>query len=145
MEGRVRTPVGAVCATHPDAAAVATCTRCGGFLCGDCTELAGEAPYCAPCVAVLRREARPSRVIRVALALNVAGLVCLPCSLALPLPTLVAGLAGVVLGLRELRRIARGEGAERGRTLAWVTTGLGWLNLGLASSWLGVVFFGFGS
>ncbi|ATB44936.1 hypothetical protein [Corallococcus macrosporus] len=140
----MRTPAGAVCATHPDVAAVATCARCGTFLCGDCLELAGETPYCAPCVGVLRREARPSRVIQVALALNVAGLACLPCSLALPLPTLVAGLAGVVLGLRELRRIARGEGAARGRTQAQVTAALGWLNLALASGWLAVVLWRFG-
>jgi len=138
----VLTPSGAVCATHPDLTAVATCARCGGFLCGDCVELAGETPYCAACVVVLRREARPSRVVQVALALNVVGLACLPCSLALPLPTLVAGLAGVVLGTRELRRIARGEGAERGRSQARVTTVLGWVNLGLAAAGLAVVFWG---
>ncbi|WP_426756564.1 hypothetical protein [Myxococcus sp. Y35] len=134
------TPTGAVCATHPDVAAVATCARCGGFLCGDCTELAGETPSCAPCVAVLRQEARPSRVIPVALALNVVGLASLPCSLyILALPTLVAGLVGVVLGMRELRRIARGEGAERGRTLARVTVVLGWVDLGLAAGWAAFV------
>lgn len=127
---------GARCASHPDVAAVATCARCGNFLCGDCTELAGESPYCAPCVVVLRREAKPSRVVQVALALNVVGLVCLPCSLALPLPTLVAGLAGVVLAGRELRRIGRGQGAERGRTQARVVLSLGGLNLGLSTAWL---------
>jgi hypothetical protein len=127
---------GARCASHPDVAAVATCVRCGSFLCGDCTELVGESPYCAPCVAVLRRDAKPSRVVQVALGLNVLGLVCLPCSLALPLPTLVAGLAGVVLAGRELRRISRGLGAERGRMQARVVLSLGGLNLGLSVAWL---------
>ena len=135
------TPTGAVCAHHPDVPAVATCRRCGNFLCGDCTELVGESPHCAPCVAFLRQAARPSRVVQVALALNVVGLACLPCSLAMPLPTLVAGLAGVVLGMRELRRIARGEGSARGRNQARVTAALGGMNLGLAAGWMTVLFF----
>ena len=133
------TATGARCASHPDVAAVATCARCGSFLCGDCTEVVGESPYCAPCVVLLRREARPSRVVRTALALNVVGLGCLPCSLALPLPTLVAGVAGLVLGTRELRRIRRGEGPERGRTQAQVVLWLGALNVALSAGWLGWV------
>jgi hypothetical protein len=115
---------------------VATCARCGSFLCGDCTEVVGESPYCAPCVAVLRREGRPSWVVQVALGLNVLGLACLPCSLVLPLPTLVAGLAGVVLATRELRRIHRGEGPLRGLTQARVTRALGWGNLVLSTAWM---------
>ncbi|NPC87021.1 hypothetical protein HPC49_53685, partial [Pyxidicoccus fallax] len=79
---------GARCAQHPDAAAVATCARCGSFLCGECTEVVGESPYCAACVGMLRREAKPSRVVQAALVLNVLGLVCLPGTLVLPLPTL---------------------------------------------------------
>ena len=130
------TPTGARCANHPDTAAVATCARCGSFLCGDCTELVGESPYCAPCVGVLRRDAKPSRVVQVALGLNVLGLACLPCSLGLPLPTLVAGLAGVVLSTRELRRIRLGEGPPRGLTQARVVCALGCINLGLSVAWL---------
>lgn len=129
-------PGGARCATHPDVAAVATCARCGSFLCGDCTDVVGESPYCAPCVVLLRREARPSRVVQGALALNVLGLACLPCSLALPLPSLVAGVAGLVLGTRELKRIRRGDGPERGRVQAQVTLGLGVLNVALSGLWL---------
>jgi len=52
---------------------------------------------------------------------------------------LFMGLVGVVLGMRELRRIARGEGAERGRTLARVTVVLGWVDLGLAAGWAAFV------
>ncbi|QSQ20855.1 hypothetical protein JY651_37355 [Pyxidicoccus parkwayensis] len=138
-------PGGARCASHPDVAAVATCARCGGFLCGDCTEVVGESPYCEPCVGMSRREARPSRVVQAALGLNLLGIACLPCWLGLPLPTLVAGVAGFVLGLRELRRIHRGEGPERGRAQARVTLLLGVLNLvlfsvGSSSEWMPLLF-----
>jgi hypothetical protein len=133
------TATGARCALHPDVAAVATCSRCGSFLCGDCTELVGETLCCAACMALRRRDAKPSPVVQAALGLNVMGLVCLPCSMGLPLPSLVAGLAGVVLATRELRRIRRGESAERGRTQARVVRALGWLNLGLSTAWLVVL------
>lgn len=121
------------CGQHPDTAAVATCARCGSFLCGECTEVVGESPYCAPCVDVLKRDVKPSRVVQGALALNVLGLACLPCSLALPLPTLVAGVCGVVLGARELKR--QGPGGQ-GRTQATVALVLGGLNLLLSVGWL---------
>lgn len=121
------------CGQHPDVAAVATCARCGGFLCGECTEVVGESPYCAPCVGFLKREQKPSRVVTGALALNVAGLACLPCSVALPLPTLVAGVCGVVLGTWALRRP---DGGGKARTRAWVTLALGGLNVLLSAGWL---------
>lgn len=44
------------CASHAQATAVATCVRCGGFLCGECLEVQGAASYCAPCVAWRRRN-----------------------------------------------------------------------------------------
>ncbi|MCP3136384.1 hypothetical protein [Pyxidicoccus xibeiensis] len=127
---------GARCGIHPEMAAVATCARCGTFLCGDCTEVVGESPYCAPCLDVLRKSAKPSWVVQVALGLNVLGVACLPCSMALPLPSLVAGLAGVLLGSRELRRIRDGHGPERGITQARVARGLGYFNLTLSLAWL---------
>ncbi len=95
--------------------------------------MVGESPYCAPCVDVLKRDVKPSRVVQGALALNVLGLACLPCSLGLPLPTLVAGLCGVVLGSRELKR----QGPSgRGRTHALMALALGGLNLLLSVAWL---------
>lgn len=36
------------CATHPDAVAVATCARCGTFVCAAC--LPGAGTVCAACV-----------------------------------------------------------------------------------------------
>ncbi len=115
---------------------MATCARCGGFLCGDCTEVVGESPYCAPCVAILKRDAKPSRVIQWALVVNVAGLACLPCALAPPLPTLVAGVCGVTAGGWALRRT---EPGGKARTRVWVTLALGVLNVALAVGWLVVL------
>jgi hypothetical protein len=46
---------GCVCAVH-EAAAVATCSRCGAFLCAQCGTL-GDPPICEQCV---RRPAEPS-------------------------------------------------------------------------------------
>lgn len=123
------------CALHPDLSAVATCARCGGFLCGDCLELVGEAPSCAPCVTQLQREGRPSRAVQVALGFGVLGLVLVPCSLALPLPPLVAGVGCVVVGTREVRRIRRGEGPQRGLAQANLARKLGWLILGFLGAW----------
>ncbi|MFY2556138.1 B-box zinc finger protein [Corallococcus terminator] len=126
----------ALCARHADASAVATCTRCGSFLCGECLEVVGESAFCAPCVSLRRSEGPVSRAAWGALALGVMGLLTLPCSLALPLPPLVAGVGSVVLGMREAGRIRRGESPEKGRVPARVAYVLGWLNLGLLAAWL---------
>ncbi|QSQ11486.1 hypothetical protein [Myxococcus landrumensis] len=48
------------CASHAQATAVATCARCGGFLCGECLEVEDAAPYCEPCVAWRRKNDRVS-------------------------------------------------------------------------------------
>ncbi|AGC41847.1 hypothetical protein MYSTI_00497 [Myxococcus stipitatus DSM 14675] len=48
------------CASHAQATAVATCARCGGFLCGECLEVEDAAPYCEPCLAWRRRNERAS-------------------------------------------------------------------------------------
>lgn len=126
---------GAHCPSHPEAPAVATCARCGTFLCGECTEVLRETAYCAPCVAWLRRHGPPSRVIQGVLGLNVLGLVLLPCTF-LPVPAFIAGVCGLGLGLRELRRIARGEGPERGRAQARVALALACVNLVVAAVWV---------
>lgn len=44
-------PRGAVCAIHHEAPAVATCVRCGGFACADCTKLVSGRTVCAACFA----------------------------------------------------------------------------------------------
>lgn len=59
-------------------AAVATCLRCGTFLCGECTELLGEAAYCASCLTFLQRHGPSSRALLWGvLGLGLAGLLAL--------------------------------------------------------------------
>ncbi|WP_375756048.1 hypothetical protein [Corallococcus exercitus] len=133
---------GARCGQHPDVAAVALCARCGGFLCGACTEVLEETAYCAPCAERRRRDTRPSLAVRLALGANVLGflLLCVPLRrswLAYQrwggewgmLPALgvmlAAAVAGTVIATRKLRR--REEVGDRG--LATVLRVLSALNL----------------
>ncbi|RKG70695.1 hypothetical protein D7V88_39600 [Corallococcus terminator] len=58
-------------------AAVALCTRCGGFLCGACTEVLEEAAYCEPCAERRWQDTRPWREGRGLLVANVLGLLFL--------------------------------------------------------------------
>ncbi|TSC27595.1 hypothetical protein [Corallococcus sp. Z5C101001] len=127
---------GARCARHPDAAAVAMCARCGGFLCGACTEVQGETAYCEPCVAWLARHGRPSRAVVVLLGANVVGLVLLTRPPLLTVGTLLAGVLGSLQATRELRRIARGEAAPGGRLPAWVLRCLAAVNLLGVGAWI---------
>lgn len=121
-------PLGARCASHPEAAAVATCARCGTFLCGACTELRGEGAWCAPCVEVLKQEAPPSRAVQVCIGLGIFGIVSAPVCLGLPMFSLLAVMLGLPISLIELRRIRRGEAPLRGRTQARVALGLACVN-----------------
>ncbi|MCP3098306.1 hypothetical protein LZ198_05365 [Myxococcus sp. K15C18031901] len=119
------------CSGHPDVVAVATCARCGGFLCGDCVELLEEAPYCGACVAVLTRDEPPSWGIAVARKLGMLGMMAIPCSLLVPVVPLVLGGTCLLLARRELRRIREGERSRAGLDLAKEALSMGWLNLGV--------------
>lgn len=143
-------PLGARCARHPDAPAVALCARCGTFLCGECTELRGETAYCASCVDILRRTGPPSRRVQALIALGVAGL--LVCLIPFPLMGFPPVLSMLSLGFalttvrRELLRIANGEAPLQGRTQARVAFALGLANILPILLWaamLAFVFFGF--
>ncbi|MBN8229730.1 hypothetical protein JYK02_19650 [Corallococcus macrosporus] len=129
MAGTVASLAGAHCGQHPDVAAVALCARCGGFLCGACTEVLEETAYCAPCAERRKQQTRPSRAVRLALGANVLGflLLCVPFQGAssgfqrwsrewgfLPalVLTLAAAVAGTVIATRKLRR--REEVGDRG-------------------------------
>jgi hypothetical protein len=90
--------VGAHCATHPAVAAVATCARCGGFLCGDCVEVHDELPYCAPCSTWWRKETRPRLQTTLLMAASTLGLVC---SLWAVAPLFLD--VGYLLGMENLR------------------------------------------
>ncbi|KFE68008.1 hypothetical protein [Hyalangium minutum] len=132
-------PAGARCANHPEAAAVASCARCGTFLCGACTELLGEAASCASCLALLHKGAVPPRRMKVILALNVLVLVTFPLLGALPLQNLVMSVLGLWVGTRERRRIRESQGAVGGAGQAWLALGLGVVNGLLVLAWVGLL------
>lgn len=128
----IAVPVGARCASHPEAPAVALCARCGTFLCGECTELRDETAYCAPCLRVYRRAGPASRIVQGLIAWSIAGLVCCPLMFVGGLPPLISLVAvGLALTVArgELRRIARDEAPLQGRTQARVAFALGMANL----------------
>ncbi|HYO58292.1 B-box zinc finger protein [Archangium sp.] len=132
-------------------AAVATCVRCGTFLCGECTELLGEAACCASCIAFVRKHGAASLVLKLTFGLGILALLTVPISMLLPVNVVVdtsrativlpllrrlpvlnglaAGL-GFWLSARELRRLERVELSSPARTLARWTRGLAWFNLG---------------
>jgi len=131
--------------------AVATCARCGTFLCGECTELIGETTACADCFALLQRRGAPSWALTLTLGLQVLALLSAPLVLLLPfqvrvdmghativlpllrrLPVLnlLAFGAGGFMASRELRRLERAELPSRARTMARATRVLAGLNLG---------------
>ncbi len=146
-------PTSPQCAPHQHAA-VATCVRCGSFLCAECTELLGEAAYCAACVDFLRAHGSSSWSLKLALVLGALSAPTLPLALALAwwlegqgirtgevlkvtyaialgwgLPVLhaLALTVGLVLTTRELRRPLLSSWARR---LARWTRALALLNLG---------------
>jgi len=101
------------CAVHSEMDACAVCDRCGAFLCEACRHTAEEKTICAACED--RRSNRPpSREAVVALVLAALG----------PLG-LLPGLAGGLLGWRELGRIKRGESPASGEGYARLAQALG--------------------
>lgn len=131
-------------------AAVATCVRCGTFLCGECTELLGEAAYCASCSAFVREHGAASLALKLTLGLGIVALLTVPLAMLLPvqvvvdmgratlvvpllrrLPVLNAIAAGLGFWLssRELRRLERVESSSPARSWARWTRALSWLNL----------------
>ncbi|WPB76297.1 B-box zinc finger protein [Archangium violaceum] len=137
------------CPTH-QRAAVATCVRCGTFLCGECTELLGESSYCASCSAFVREHGTASLALKLTLGLGIVALLTVPLAMLLPVSVVVdigqatlvvpvlrrlPVLNGIAAGLgfwlssRELRRLERVESASSARSWARWTRGLSWLNL----------------
>jgi hypothetical protein len=137
------------CPTH-QRAAVATCVRCGTFLCGECTELLGESAYCASCITFVREHGAASLALRLTFGLGIVALLTVPLAMLLPMNVVVdmgratlvvpvlrrlpvlnviaAGL-GFWLSSRELRRLERVDFASPARSWARWTRGLSWLNL----------------
>ncbi len=129
-------PIGPRCAKHPEVAAVAPCTRCGTFLCGACTDVLGEAAYCDDCLAWLRHNGKPSRVVQGLIGLNIVAFFSTPLLCGLPVLSLPAVVLGLWLPTRELDRIQRGEGPLRGTRQAKVARWLAWVNLMATLVWL---------
>jgi hypothetical protein len=125
---------------------VAPCSRCGTFLCGDCTEVVDEAAWCADCMEWLRRNGPTSRLVKWCIGLGIAGIVLSPlCTILGLVINAVVGGVGVTVSTRELRRIRRGEGPLRGTMQAHVARVLAVVNLLLALLWLaGIVYWFFG-
>ena len=113
---------GAVCARHPEVAAVDVCGRCGAFVCADCVEYLRDAtPACEPCARLLD-GARPTRRAWAGLALSALGLGGLALGFAwiawLPwfwAPAVPLGLAGFVTSIREHRALR----ARQASAAAW--------------------------
>jgi hypothetical protein len=129
-------PVGPRCGKHPEVAAVAPCTRCGTFVCGPCTEVLGEAAYCADCVTWLRHNGPPSRVVKGLIGLSIVALLSAPLLCFLPVLNVLAAALGLWLPTRELDRIRRGEGPLRGLRQARVARWLAGANLLLTLLWI---------
>lgn len=134
--------------------------RCGSFLCGECTELLGEATYCAACVDFLRVHGRASRGLQLALVLGALSAVSLPLvlglvgwlqggseptvllavayafvlGLGLPVLHALALIVGLFVVARERRRPLRSSSALRWTRWTWrlALLGLGYFLLELA-------------
>ncbi|MFL5318708.1 MAG: DUF4190 domain-containing protein [Myxococcaceae bacterium] len=112
------------CAVHPDAPAVELCQRCGNFVCGDCLELVEGVPYCTSC---FKRSVSgsASKQAVAALVFSIIGLNC----------GFLPGIAGLVLGMRELRAIELNQSPAAGKSVAKAARTIGVINivlLGLA-------------
>lgn len=118
---------------------MASCARCGTFLCGACTELQDEAAYCASCLVVMQKGAVRPRVVVGIVVLNALALLALPLLRVPPLLNLTVAVFGLWLGTRELRRIRESGGAARGRGLARLALGLGAVNGLVTLAWIGLL------
>lgn len=143
----------ALCPVH-HLTAVATCARCGAFVCEDCAELHGELALCPDCLPRVRREDTPSWTLRLSLLLQglalMAGVmlvlhpldarlfwdqrvVVLPVLGRLPVVQLAASALGWMMVSRERKAPAvLGHSPSRVRTLARLVRWLALVNLALA-------------
>lgn len=120
----------AQCGNHPNAPAVATCRRCGAFVCESCLTLVGDEAYCAACAA--RRQAPATPRARNAvwlplfalLSLSSVGLFHTPLQLVSFLGAPL-WLAGVVINLGERRRLKASGDGDALSSRRWLRAGLG--------------------
>jgi hypothetical protein len=110
----------ASCGTHADKPAVATCRRCGLFLCDNCVVLIREDSFCVACAA--RKDLPPSARSKLALGLALLSLVQgFPVVFAGSPLLIVAGplLPGFAFALSQLERRRVQQGAASERTRPW--------------------------
>jgi hypothetical protein len=116
----------ASCGNHASAPAVATCRRCGLFLCDACVVIEDDQGYCASCVAL--RQAAPSLMARASVVLPLSALACAVAAFIgtelaaiaglLGGPLWVGGVAAVVVERRRLR-----EHPDAVRSRLWLRAG----------------------
>jgi len=102
----------ALCARHPEVASTFTCDRCGRFGCDACAAGGG---VCHECF-VRSSAGASSALAKVGLALGMLGTF-----------TLLPGVAALVIGSIERRRIAEGRAPPSGLPLARGAIILGWV------------------
>lgn len=109
------------CAVHPDALAVDTCTRCGGFTCDACLQLLGEEAFCATCYQRREVTGRASARATIALLLAGGGLFF----------GVFTGVPALLLAWREAKAIERGDAPLSSRAFVTVARVLGWVSVAL--------------
>ncbi|MEQ8458382.1 MAG: hypothetical protein RLO52_07635 [Sandaracinaceae bacterium] len=108
---------GAKCAAHPAVAAVDLCSRCGSYVCLDCTEPESFETYCPDCYR--RSSPRAPASTRATGALVMALLAFSGC---VPLAFPAVILAHMELGAIERGESSGGVGTWRGGRCGWDTS-----------------------
>lgn len=126
-------PSGALCAKHPEVAAVDVCQRCGLFVCGECVDIRAEDVFCADCARILDRPApaRPKWAFAfaaapgpVAIALSYgAGVIGTLVGIGLAVPLSSCALA-LILQERSARRASKSPRGGAFYPLTWVMLAL---------------------
>ena len=110
--------VAAFCAEHPSVAAIATCVRCGNFVCEGCANAnVEETKLCERCVERAGATVSPRAI---------AALVLATCTFV----GVVPGLVALVLSEAELRDVREGARPANGALYAKLARYVAWLELG---------------
>ncbi|HJL18755.1 MAG TPA: DUF4190 domain-containing protein [Sandaracinaceae bacterium LLY-WYZ-13_1] len=113
-----RTPAGASCHQHADAAAVGTCDRCGVYVCAACRRFYDYVPLCSDCYDRRSHAAPASPRARWSVLLAILGVAFV---------VIPFGIPAVFLAHTELAAIERGQASAGGRGTARAAVLLGWI------------------
>jgi hypothetical protein len=111
-------PSSGICASHADIRAVATCARCGTFVCAECREFYDYQPLCKRCYPARSHSLPASSRAKWALVLGLLGLLVV---------VIPFGVVAVILAHGELAAIKSGEAPAGGLGYARAGALLGWL------------------